>query len=95
MRNVEKMVVLQLPEALDSKSVSPLLASLISAQGSPIEVDASHVRKVGTPGLQVLISACVTWEADGVSFRIRDPSSTFSDAAALAGGHFSSKRTSA
>jgi chemotaxis protein CheX len=76
---------LTLPEVIDSASVSGLRGALLEHRGQDLNVDASLVRRIGGLGLQVLISAARTWEADGHSLRLESPSPAFTDILRLTG----------
>ncbi|WGM38334.1 STAS domain-containing protein [Caulobacter sp. NIBR1757] len=76
---------LMLPEVIDAASVSALRGALLEHRGQDLEVDASAVRRIGGLGLQVLISAIRTWEADGHQLSLVQPSPTFLDILRLTG----------
>ena len=56
---------LDLPERLDLPAAGPLLAELQAARGQDLTLDAQATTHLGTPGLQVLLSAARSWAADG------------------------------
>ena len=74
-----------LGESLDMTAAGPLLQELRGRRGHPLTLDASNVRRVGGQCLQVLLSAQVTWAADGHTFEIVEPSPEFADGVALMG----------
>lgn len=76
---------LKLPAVLDVTSAGDLTGQLKSLRGAPLVLDASAVERVGGLGLQVLLSARVTWAADGESLAVAAPSDAFRDALALCG----------
>jgi chemotaxis protein CheX len=76
---------LVLPDSLDSASVADVKGLLIARRGAPLVVDAAQVRRVGVQALQVLIAAAQTWQADGQSYVVANPSSEFLDTIALVG----------
>jgi chemotaxis protein CheX len=76
---------LQLPEVLDLTAAAPLAQSLLSRRGAGLTVDASRVRRVGTPCLQVLLAAAATWKAEGVEFRVTKPTEEFLEGGRLLG----------
>ncbi len=76
---------LVLPEALDSSSVSGIKELLLARRGESIVVDAGQVRRTGMQAVQVLISAAKTWQADGKSYVLSNPTQEFLDTLALVG----------
>ncbi len=76
---------LQLSPVLDLSAASPLAAELQTRRGSAITIVASDVQRISAPGLQVLLSAQLTWAADGASFRVVDCSPEFIEGVALLG----------
>lgn len=70
---------------LDIKAANPLAAEFLAARGKDISVNASQVDRIGGQCLQVLLSAAVTWAADGAELRLVAPSPAFADAVATAG----------
>jgi chemotaxis protein CheX len=76
---------LKLPACLDVTSAADLTTRLRSLRGAPVVLDASAVERVGGLGLQVLLSARLTWAADGGAFAVAAPSNAFQDALALSG----------
>jgi chemotaxis protein CheX len=76
---------LRLPEILDLKAAAPLRSDLLAARGGPIELDASHVQRLGGLCLQVLMSAQRSWATDGKALRVIDMSTDFADGLALFG----------
>ncbi|MDT0683863.1 STAS domain-containing protein [Roseicyclus sp. F158] len=59
-----------LPARLDLPAAAPLAAELQSHADGPIVIDATNVAHLGTPGLQVLLSAVRTWWETGRDFSI-------------------------
>lgn len=76
---------LVLPEALDSLSAGGIKELLLARRGSPIVVDAGQVRRTGMQVMQILISAAQTWQADGQSYVVKNPTQEFLDTIALVG----------
>lgn len=74
-----------LPSALDTGSAAELAERLTALRGQPLTLDASGVSRVGALGLQVLLSARVTWARDGARFKIDRPSEALEAALARAG----------
>jgi chemotaxis protein CheX len=77
--------VVRLPDVLDLKAAAPLREELLAARGSAIQLDASHVQRVGGLCLQVLLSARQTWAEDKLALRVVEPSAEFNDGIALFG----------
>lgn len=61
---------LALPEMMDLRAAGSLAASLLSAQGSPLVLDGSNVKKIGAQCMQLIVSAHLTWERDGMSLMV-------------------------
>jgi chemotaxis protein CheX len=62
-----------------------LAGQLKDLRGAPLVLDASAVERVSGLGLQVLLSARLTWAADGAAMTVSAPSSAFQDALSLSG----------
>jgi chemotaxis protein CheX len=77
--------VLELPAVLDLKAATPLTVEFLTARGRPIEVDASHVERLGGQCLQVLLCAANSWKIDESPFAIINPSSDFIEGLARLG----------
>src|SRR5215471_15408996 len=76
---------LVLASSLDMTAAAPLKAQLLAARGTPLELDASCVRRLGAQCLQVLLAAEAHWSGEGLDWRICDPSPEFAEAAGLMG----------
>ena len=76
---------LQLPEVLDVNAAAPLAGELLSYRGNDLLADASRVQRVGGQAIQVLMSARMTWEQDGMKLRVVKPSAAFKDVVELLG----------
>lgn len=74
-----------LTEILDLKAAAPLRDEILAARGGALRLDASRVQRLGGLCLQVLLSAQRTWQVDGASLRIADPSPEFQEALTLFG----------
>jgi anti-anti-sigma regulatory factor len=74
-----------LPDSLDSSSASGIKDHLVARRGAPLVVDAGQVRRVGVQALQVLIAAAQTWQGDGHSYVVTNPSSELLGTLALVG----------
>lgn len=69
--------VLTLPGVLDLRAAAPLKAELQTHAASPLDVDASHVERIGGLCAQVLIAAAATWRGADLSFRVLNASQAF------------------
>jgi anti-anti-sigma regulatory factor len=76
---------LMLPDCLDSAAAITIKDMLLTQRGNAIAVDASQVRRVGVQSLQVLVAAARSWQRDGLSYRLENPSSEFLETIALVG----------
>jgi chemotaxis protein CheX len=74
-----------LPAVVNTASVGPLRAQLADRRGTPLEIDASKVERIGGLGLQVLLSAARTWAGDGQVFAVATPSPAFTEMLRLTG----------
>ncbi len=70
---------------MDLRSVQALARELLALRGQQISLDASRVARLGGLGLQVLLSARLTWRADKVGFGLADASDAFKADCALLG----------
>lgn len=79
---------LRLAAVLDLNAAAPLAQALSALRGQALVLDGSAVLRLGGPCLQVLLSAKATWEADGRSLTLSQPSAELTAALALMGaGH--------
>jgi chemotaxis protein CheX len=76
---------LQLPEVLDLNAAAPLAGELLSYRGNDLMADASQVKRLGAQAVQVLMSARMAWDQDGMRLRIVQPSAAFKDVVELLG----------
>ncbi|PHP65690.1 hypothetical protein CSC94_17735 [Zhengella mangrovi] len=60
---------MKLKEDLAGPQSAALFDAFREARGKPLVVDASAVRKVDTPGLEICLSAARTWRSDGKALR--------------------------
>lgn len=74
---------MRLASNLDLGAARPLWTDLSAARRQPLDLDASDVQRLGGLCLQVLLAARACWSADGVPFRITNPSEPFLDALRL------------
>jgi chemotaxis protein CheX len=74
-----------LPAALDTGAAAQLANQLTALRGRPLVLDASGVERVGALGLQVLVSAQVTWAQDGKRLGLSTPSAALEAAFNQAG----------
>ncbi len=65
---------LVLEPRLAAEDAAAFVQSLQTFRGKPLELDASQVAEIGTPCLQVLLSAMVSWRADGQTCAVVEPS---------------------
>ena len=78
-------VHLTLPAFMDLRAAGTLARDLLALRGRPISLDASAVERLGGLGLQVLLSARLTWQADRNSFALVEASEAFLADCALMG----------
>ena len=76
---------LVLSPVLDLRAAAPLAAAILTAHGNQLVLDGSNVEKVGAQCLQIIVSARKTWERDGLSLSIANPSRELEEAFAIAG----------
>ena len=76
---------LTLPEILDLRAAAPLATSLMAAQGSSLILDGSKVKKVGAQFMQLIVSAHLTWDRDGLHLTLTNPSQELTEAFKAAG----------
>lgn len=67
----------RLPAVLDLRAAAALARDLMALRGRPISLDASGVERLGGLGLQVLISARMSWLADQLGFSLVGASDAF------------------
>ena len=79
------MATLSLPETLDLKAAGPLKTAFMERRGSPVEIEAGQVRRLGGLCLQVLLAARKAWADDGKPFSIMGPSEAFLETTRLFG----------
>jgi len=91
---VAEPACITLPSGLDTGCAAALAAQLKDARGGPLTLDAAGVERVGALGLQLLLSARVTWARDGQPLRIEAPSPALEAALALAGVELDLDRSS-
>lgn len=68
---------LTLPARLDLAAMEPLYAELKDMRGEDLTIDASNVTHLGACGLQLLLSAKKSWDSDGHSLNIAQPTEKF------------------
>lgn len=81
------MDILSLPASLDLKTAAELQQALLAKRGQPLQLDATHVERVGGLGLQVLLAARAAWDADGQDLVVHPSSHDFEAGLALLGAH--------
>ena len=82
---LESASVIRLGQVLDLNAAGPLATEFLALRGGAVEVDASAVERMGAQCLQVLLSARLTWDADGAGFAVVAPSEEFTSTLALLG----------
>lgn len=65
---------IKLATRLDSAAAADLHRELSALKGASVLIDASDVEWLGALTAQVLMAAAATWESDGQSFRLDQPS---------------------
>lgn len=80
-----EVIPFKLPERFDSAAAATVLDVFRQYRGAALTVDASAVRRVGAQGIQILISATRTWQADGHDLALENASAELIDAAQLLG----------
>jgi chemotaxis protein CheX len=90
----KKPARIRLPEGLDTGAAAALASELAQVRGRPLRLDASSVERVGGLGLQVLLSARLTWRDDGAPMALEAPSDALRAAFAQAGAAFDFDRSS-
>ncbi|RFC65366.1 STAS domain-containing protein [Fulvimarina endophytica] len=68
---------IELEPILDISHAAGIADRLRALSGAPVSVDASGVERIGTPVVQVLLSAARTWARAGGRFTIIAPSGAF------------------
>lgn len=68
------LAVLPLPSRLDNAAAAALRDMLLNHRGTSFQLDASRIEKLGTLSVQVLLAARKTWDADGKSIALLNPS---------------------
>ncbi len=68
---------LRLPPAVDLTSVKLIAEEIAAKRGSPLEIDAGDVMRLGGLGVQLLLSAQRSWEDDGIPVKITKWSDVF------------------
>lgn len=77
---------LELPQDLNTDAVNALLEVLRSVElAGEAHVDARNVQRVGTPGIQLLVSAARTFEERGARFLLLEPSEALREACRITG----------
>ncbi|MEM9838439.1 MAG: STAS domain-containing protein [Pseudomonadota bacterium] len=76
---------LTLAPKLASKAAVELYAQLKEHRGSMVALNASGVEQLGILCMQIIVSAAKTWNDEGVSFEVVEPSAAFVESAELVG----------
>ena len=77
--------LVELPGVLESQGRGAPCRRSLALRGKPVDIDASHVERLGGQCLQVLLSAAKTWKADKTSFVVINRSSDFAESLARLG----------
>ena len=77
--------IITLSAELDSTQAAGLLAELRQVKGQPVHINGSHVNRISTLCLQILLSASASWKAERTAFQITEPSEALSAAIAMLG----------
>ncbi|HEV7691686.1 MAG TPA: STAS domain-containing protein [Hyphomonadaceae bacterium] len=78
-----------LPTVIDLVAVTPLRDNLLALRGQDIEIDAGAVERIGGLGIQLLLSAELTWRQDGHICRTVRRSPAMTEALRLSGAALS------
>ena len=76
---------LALPARLDLPAAKPLAEAIIALRGQDLRLSAEEVSYLGTPGVQVLLSAARSWRADGKKLSLDSGSEAFSEQLSILG----------
>jgi chemotaxis protein CheX len=76
---------LSLTESLGPAEATDLADKLRTLRGTPLEIEAHSVRRLGGLCVQVLISAAATWRADSIALRLIEPSPEVEESLRLLG----------
>lgn len=79
------MATLELSAILDLKAAAPLKADIQAQAGSPLDIDASKVERLGGLCLQVLVAAAEAWRQGSQQFRLINVGEAFRKDARLLG----------
>ncbi len=74
------MLRIELPEVLDQRAAQTVADHLLSHRGEVVTLDASHVRRLGAIGAEMLIAAQKQWLADETHFSVSGWSQEAQDA---------------
>ncbi len=74
MDNTQAAATIALAEVLDLKAATALAGELLAARGGDVSLDGSAVQRLGGQCLQVIMSAHATWNKEGASLQIINPS---------------------
>jgi chemotaxis protein CheX len=77
--------LVDLVDVLDLTAARPLASELTALRGRSVRLNAAGVERLGALCLQVLLSARLTWAADGTPFSVANPSAAFTEQAARLG----------
>ena len=67
----------QLTEICNGEHAAAMAADILAFQGSDLTIDASKVKNIDTPCIEVLIAAEKLWATDDVTLQYLEPSEAF------------------
>jgi len=74
-----------LPARLDLPAAAPLVRAILEHEGRDLVLEAGAVTHLGTPGLQVLLSAARTWQESGAALSLEGASERVAEQIGLFG----------
>ncbi len=74
MDNAHPASTIALAEVLDLKAATTLASELMAARGGDVALDGASVQRLGAQCLQVIMSAHATWNKEGGTLQIINPS---------------------
>lgn len=83
MSNAPQLIELQ--DNLDMPVAGPLAEAFGKLVGSPVEIDATKVNRLGASCLQVMLAAARTWKAQGDALTLKAASPRFLEDLGLLG----------
>lgn len=74
-----------LSEICNGEHAPALASEILSHQGSDLVIDASKVKTIDTPCIEVLIAAARQWSGDDMALQYEEPSEVFLQGLAILG----------